>query len=161
MKFRNCVFSLIIGLILVAFIPSVSADVIFSAIGPFTITHLFFWPLIFLIEGTIFYFLFRVDLFFNIRLKYWQCLVVFLIANGITTLIGFIFMFINLRIYDFYIVMIFMYILSAIVESSVIFVFLKDKIKKSFPSSLYLSFFVNIYSYFFLFCYYSWYLLLH
>jgi hypothetical protein len=47
-----------------------------------------------------------------------------------------------------------MYVLSAVIESSVIYAFLRKKIKHPLPLSLGLSFFVNIYSYFLLFMIY-------
>ena len=154
MKFKNHIFLISAGLTfisLLVLIPSVSADVLFPAIMRLAPINFVFLPVIIFIEATIFYVLFMIDLFFDIKLKYWHCLALFTLANGLTSLIGLILIFAEIRVYDYNQMIIIMYVFSAVVEAMVIFPFLRQKIKKPFEKSLGLSFFVNVYSYIFLF----------
>jgi len=150
-KKRFLVFLYIILFTSLINLPLIKADVIISVFFQFTILYIILFIPILLIETFSCYFLFRANFFNEQGLKFWYCLLIFLIANGITTFIGYIFQTLHLPIYTNTEGYLLLFFLSILFEFPIIYLFLRKKLEIPVIASLYTSVIVNSLSYFFIF----------
>lgn len=128
----------------------VKADVIIpSLFDYFSIFHLIYLLPVILIEASIVYFLLKLNIL-NYKIKYWKSLLMFLCANGLTTAIGLLYPIMNLPFHHFYVSLLLMYLITSLIETPIVFLFLQKKINNPLKNSLILTFLVNIFSYLFL-----------
>jgi len=150
---KGCNFThmfIIIFFVILLCIPTVKADVIIpSLFNFFSLFHLIYLIPVIFIEATIVYFLVRLNIW-NYPIKYKKSFFIFLCANGLTTVIGFLYPFLNQPFQYSYVSLVMMYMVSCLFETPVIFLFLQKKINKPIESSLIFSFIVNAFSYIFL-----------
>jgi hypothetical protein len=145
-------FLVLIFFALLLFFPSTRADIYVPNIyQDFSFYHLWLLLPIVLIETTIAYILFNMKVFFDAKVTLWRCLIMFFIANVLTTVIGIFYSLIHYAISDTSLNLVLMYILTALIEAPVIYLFIRKKIQTPSMISLYVSFIVNVYSYLFLF----------
>lgn len=136
-------------------IPLVRADVIVSAPS---LTELFgsggiviFLIPIILIEGIIAYFF--IKKIFNLKISFWYTLLIFLTANVISAIIGFLISpaipssRYTASMFELFIHVIPFYFATSIVEFPIIYQFIKNKTSYATTDSLKISLFVNIFSY--------------
>lgn len=130
-------------------IPSVKADIhIMNLYDDFSFYHLFFLIPVILIEVTI---LCLINYFFKFKFKNSHCIIMIIIANILTTAVGVFYPLIDYYLDNASSSLFLMYFFTSLIETPIIFLFIRKKIEKPLIISAYLSFFVNIYSYIFLF----------
>jgi len=136
-------------------IPFVSADIYapyLSTIYTLNIT-LFLIPIA-LLEGIIAYFLFKKS--YTLELKFWYLLVMFLVANIVSSLVGFLLIFVlpygskNITPV-FHLLLIPVYLASVVVEIPLIYLFIRKKTIEAWKISTVTSLLANLTSYFLIF----------
>ena len=144
----------IIGCIMsieIHYLPIVTNIIVPTIYNYFSIFHLIFIIPIILIESTIIYLLLHRTAIFNYKIKYRSCLLIFLIANLLTTIIGMFYPFINSNLNNSHLKsIIIMYIITVILEVPILYVFLKNHINKPVMGTISLSIVANFLSYLFI-----------
>jgi len=142
-----------IALLGILLMPFAKADVIMPFLPVFysSLALFLFIPVVF-IEGAIAYFLLK-----KYKVKFWYLILVFFIANLVSTLVGFLLsmneffataigIYGSLNVYNPIAVLI-LAILTILIEAVVIYLFLKKKIKNPVSKSINISLVVNVVSY--------------
>jgi hypothetical protein len=114
---------------------------------------IFLIPIVFL-EGIFAYFLFKKS--YQLELKFWYPLVIFLVANILSSLVGFLLMFVlpygskNITPV-FHLLLIPAYLASALVEIPLVYLFIRKKTTEAWKISSVTSLLANLISYFLIF----------